>query len=265
MKPGSQLTVLARRPSAPLLAVSLAAWVLLFVFDGQAPLATLCLSSVSRTPGPGLEAQPYSIAALSWSFMVATMMLPLLTQPIAQLRLRSFQQRRNRSVTLFVAGYVAVWMTAGLVLLPAVALLGRLADRSALPAWIIAIVLAAIWQVSPLRQRALNRCHRLPRLSAFGAAADRDCAGFGLNHGFWCTATCAPWMVLVLATPTYHLPLMLALSAGIVLERMLPARPPSWSFRVLPGLAVAAMLVRRIRATPHHRAQEAMAGTAIPS
>lgn len=265
VKPGSQLVTLAQRLSAPLLAVSLAGWVLLLVFDSQPSLASLCLSAGSQTIAGGLNAafepRPFQIIALSWLFMVVAMMSPLLTQPMAQLRLRSFRRRRGRAVALFITGYLSVWMMAGLALLPAMALLGRLADTIALPAWVVAISLAAIWQTTPLRQRALNRCHRLPHLSAFGAAADRDCVSFGLGHGFWCIATCAPWMLLTLATPSHHLPVMLAISIGILLERMLPARRPAWTLAVLPGQTVIAMLFRRARGTPHDYRNAGLSGS----
>jgi len=42
-------------------------------------------------------------------------------------------------------------------------------------------------------------------------------------------------MLLPLTTPALHLPLMFIVSVWLVLERMLPPRRPSWTFRILPG------------------------------
>jgi predicted metal-binding membrane protein len=65
-------------------------------------------------------------------------------------------------------------------------------------AWagLLGAVLAAAWQLSPAKTRALNRCHGTVPLRAFGRAADRDVAAFGLLHGRRCIAACAPLMVL---------------------------------------------------------------------
>jgi predicted metal-binding membrane protein len=247
------LLALARRPSPILLAVSLAGWVLLLVLERHAPFVPLCLSPASLVaaadgfPAMSFETASLSVVMLSWLLMIVAMMSPLLTQPLAQLRLRSLKRRRGRSVALFFAGYFAIWMTAGMLLLPLWAMLGSLAGNIGLPAWVFVTALAVVWQTTPLRQRALNRCHRLPRLSAFGAAADRDRFGFGLAHGFWCAATCFPMMVVPLAMPVGHLPLMFAVSVGLLLERMLPARQPAWTFHLLPGQTVLALLLRSRR------------------
>lgn len=247
------LPTLARRLSPVLLAVSLAGWILLFVLDRGALSSPICLSYVSLTGTlQGLlwvvfAANPPAVLALTWLAMLVATMSPLLAQPVAQLRLRSSERRRGRAVALFALGYFAIWMTAGIALLTVAAALGLFAGGLGLPALTIAAVLAALWQAGPLRQRALNRCHRVPQLSAFGSEADRDCIHFGVTHGLWCAATCSPLMLLPLTSPALHLPLMFVVSAGLVLERMVPPRRPSWTFRILPGQAVAATLLKSNR------------------
>jgi predicted metal-binding membrane protein len=246
------LVALAKQPSPILLSVSLAGWICLFALGRETRSLPLCLSYETLTGtadgifATAFEARPLPLMTLSWLAMLLAMMSPLLTQPVAQLRLRSLKRRRNRAVALFVVGYLAIWMLAGIVLgagATALALLSRYLD---LPALSIAAAFAAIWQAAPLRQRALNRCHRLPRLSAFGNEADRDCAGFGLTHGFWCATTCSPLMLLPLTAPAFHFALMFAVSTGLLLERMVPPRHPAWTFRILPGQAVATRLSRSI-------------------
>lgn len=247
------LLALAGRPSPTLLAVSLAGWILLLWLDRQMQASPLCLSLVNLTAIArgafvlAFAANPPAVVLLSWFAMLLAMMSPLLTQPIAQLRLRSLARRRRRAVAWFVAGYGAVWMMAGLVLMTAAAILGLLAGKIGVPALPIAAVMAVAWQMTPLRQHALIRCHRLPSLSAFGGEADRDCIRFGLTHGLWCVATCAPLMLVPLSAPEIHLPLMAALSAGLLLERQAPPRRPAWSAQIVPGQRVAARLVRSIR------------------
>jgi predicted metal-binding membrane protein len=247
------LLTLAKRLSPILAAISLAGWILLFVLDRGTPLSPLCLSFATLTGTMegllwvALAANPPSVVMLTWLAMLVAMMSPLLTQPVAQLRRRSLKQRRRRAVAWFVLGYFAVWMTAGFVLLIIAAALGLFAGELGLPALTIAAALAALWQAGPLRQRALNRCHRVPQMSASGAEADRDCIHFGMTHGLWCAATCSPLMLLPLTSPAFHLPLMFVVSVWLVLERMVPPRRPSWTFRILPGQAVAVTLLKSIR------------------
>jgi predicted metal-binding membrane protein len=172
------------------------------------------------------------------------MMPPLLGEPLAHLRRRSLARRRARAISAFVAGYGAVWLAAGIILLAAAMAIAAAATAMGVPVLLAVGGIAVAWQMTPARQICLNRCHWLPRLSAFGFAADRDCVSFGLAHGFWCAATCAPLMLPPLTAPQIHLPLMALLSASLMLERMAPAQPEVWSLRLLPGQSVAVMLVR---------------------
>ena len=244
------LLTLAKRLSPVLVAISLAGWIFLFALDRGTLSSPLCLSYVTLAGTvEGLlwlafAANPPAVVMLTWLAMLVAMMSPLLTQPVGQLWLRSLERRRGRAVALFALGYFVIWMMAGLVLLTVAAALGLFAGELGLPALTIAAALAALWQAGPLRQRALNRCHRTPHLSAFSAEADRDCIHFGLTHGLWCAATCSPLMMLPLTSPAFHLPLMFVVSAGLVLERMVPPRRPSWTFRILPGQAVAATFLK---------------------
>jgi predicted metal-binding membrane protein len=247
------LLTMTGRPPLPLLAASLAGWMALLGLDRALLASPLCLSFT--TPGAVASAvfaslfaaNPPDLVVLAWLAMLLAMMPPLLTQPIARIRLRSLMRRRHHAVALFVTGYGAVWIMAGSVLMTASAALGLFAAAIGTPALPIAAAVAIIWQMTPWRQHALIRCHRLPCLSAFGFEADRDCLRFGLTHGLWCVVTCAPLMLVPLCAPEIHLPLMAALAAGLLLERLAPPRRPCWTSQILPGQRAAAMLVRSIR------------------
>ena len=252
-RPRETWLALASRLSPVLVAVSLAGWILLFTLDRGTRSAPLCLSyetlsgTVQGLLWIAFAANPPSVVVLTWLAMLVAMMSPLLTRPVGHLWLGSPERRRRRAVALFVLGYFAVWMTAGLALLIVAAALGLFAGELGLSALTIAAALAALWQAGPLRQRALNHCHRMPAMSASGTAADRDCIRFGATHGLWCAATCSPLMLLPLTSPAFHLPLMFVVSVWLVLERMGPPRHPCWTIRLLPGQAVAATLLKSIR------------------
>ena len=132
--------------------------------------------------------------AFGWALMVIAMMLPLAIAPLRHVRERSFARRRTRSMLLFVAGFVALWMAAGVVLRTA-----RVADG-----WSGAVSARRsglrspsrfVWQVSPAKQWCLNRCHQRPPLSAFGFAADADAVRFGVKNGAACAGAC--WALML--------------------------------------------------------------------
>lgn len=253
MSPRLPLPALLRQASPALLLASLSCWVLLAAGSEELPSAALCSPSPSLVTAGAAFSTIYGVgataivAAVFWILMVAAMTAPQLAQPIAQLRLRSLAQRRNRSTGLFAAAYLLVWIAVGPILLAAPNAVTVIAGATGLPALVIAVAIAALWQAAPLRQSVLNRCHRAPNLAAFGAEADRDCIRFGLTHGLLCAAICAPAMLLPLTAPAFHLPLMFALSVALQLERLAPPRPPRWTWRVVPGQDVVPVLFRSIR------------------
>jgi predicted metal-binding membrane protein len=242
-----------QRASAPLLAVSLAGWILMLILEREVQASSLCLSDATLSAVASgaiatvFTANPPALVMLSWLAMLLAMMSPLLTRPIAHIRLHSLTRRRASAVAFFVSGYGMIWMLAGVVLMTASVELQMFADKAGVPALTIAAAIVIAWQTTPLRQHALIRCHRLPCLSAFGSEAGLDCIRFGLMHGFWCVVTCAPLMLVPLAAPEIHLPLLAALSAGLLLERLAPARQPAWKPQILPGQAVFTTLARSIQ------------------
>jgi len=248
----------ARQAPPALISISALCWLLLYGASREFQPAALLCSSSKSLPNEGIAfltlhgvgATAISVTLL-WTIMVIAMTAPLIARPIAQLQLRSLTQRRGRSVVLFAAAYLVVWISVGPVMLAAAMAIEALARTTELPAIAVAAPIVAAWQATPLRQRALNRCHRLPNLSAFGTAADRDCIRFGLTHGLWCTATCAPLMLLPLTASTFHLALMFIISVAVAFERLAPARTPSWTLRILPGQSVAMMLCRSMKSSMH--------------
>src|SRR5690349_20069700 len=89
--------------------------------------------------------------AAGWALMLVAMMAPLLIPAIQYVRQRSFKHRRARAVALFVAGYGVVWMAAGALLLAIEIAAKLLAPMSMLPAG-AALLIAAVWQFSPIKQ-----------------------------------------------------------------------------------------------------------------
>jgi predicted metal-binding membrane protein len=234
-----------RRPEAwlvMLVSTSLAAWSVLALGGNEVTLPAFCAAG---TPWAVPLSVSFDLAlvfgsparmASGWALMVAAMMLPLLMAPLRHVCDRSFARRRTWAMLLFVSGYAAVWMGAG-VGLQATAL----AIRSAAPLPLVCLGLATAmaigWQISPAKQWCLNRCHRRPHLAAFGAAADRDAFAFGLTHGASCVGACWALMLLTLLVGAGHVLWMIAITLFVFAERLESPAPLVWRWRG-PGKAL---------------------------
>jgi predicted metal-binding membrane protein len=168
--------------------------------------------------------------ASGWLLMLAAMTPPLIAAPLRHVRERSFAHRRVRAMVLFVIGYGAVWMIAGMGL-QVMALAVRLASSDTLMCLAFSAAAATLWQVSPAKQWCLNRCHRRPQLAAFGARADRAAFDFGLSHGAACVGACWALMLLPLLAGQGHVLTMLAVMLFIFAERLENAAPLAWRWR----------------------------------
>jgi predicted metal-binding membrane protein len=168
--------------------------------------------------------------------MLVAMMAPLLTAPIRHIYDRSLACRRARAIALFIAGYAAIWMLAGILLVILVPAIGLGLSKSwAMAA--LATIFALIWQFSPIKQRSLNRCHAHPELSAFGLTADFDALRFGLKHSIWCVGSCWALMMLPLLLGRGHLIAMAVVTGLLLSERLESPAPAKWHWRC-PGKAL---------------------------
>lgn len=151
--------------------------------------------------------------------MTAAMMLPTLIEPVRFVAGHSLWKRRHGNIACFLTGYLSVWMLWGAgcaLLITAATGLGRALTIGAL-------VLAAAWQASPWKARALRECHRGASLATRGWPATRDCLRYGVVIGFACWRGC--WALMLLCAATGHSPIaMIAVTAFVWWERM-PARP----------------------------------------
>ena len=234
----------------PVLLTGAAAWILLLSGPGGTGAVAHCLAAGVAPPGASLRMllamnPPLSLAA-GWILMLAAMMLPVLIEPLYNLRLRSFAKRRARSSLLFVAAYAAAWMAPGAALLAIVLAVESRAPQSWLPAAASALV-ALAWQASPIKQRCLNRCHAHPAPAAFGAAADLDALRSGITHGLWCAGSCWALMLFPMLLPVGHAAAMAVVTLLIFGERLEQPMPPCWRWRGPGKLARMAAARARMR------------------
>ena len=232
-----------RQVAVPIALCAGAAWFLLALGSLEIAVPAFCTGELLWSL-PSRDRLAFVVAlnaparlALGWAVMVAAMMLPTLGDLLVHVRRRSFARVRGRCVAAVLAGFFAVWMLAGIVLVGL-----ALAVQLSAPGWRAALIevlgLALLWQVSPLKQLALNRCHGRPAFAAFGHAAWRDCLRIGLRAGAWCVAACWALMLVALVVPSGHLAAMAAVALLVWAERLDPPRPLRWQLRRPKRLSV---------------------------
>lgn len=134
-------------------------------------------------------------AVIDWSIMVCAMMTPLVFAHLRFTAARSLWRRRQRAMVLFLCGYGATWLLVGVTISATVLALG-VPDPGGLP-WLTATAFgaAALWQLLPLKRRALAACHGTVPLAPRGWRADRDCVRYGWAIGTRCVVACGALML----------------------------------------------------------------------
>ena len=224
------------------LGASAAAWVVVVASSlgvGRGGLPdTLCSST---QPAIGPAAGWILSTSLGWLLMIVAMMGPMTLPAIVHIHVSTFANRRRRAVALFLLGFMAVWVMPGLAMTALGTAVRDATANTYVPAALAALV-ACVWQVSPFKQRCLNRCHAHRPLSPFGLRADVDALRLGLRHGLWCIGTCWALMLAMVLLPGWQLAAMVVVSALAFCERLDPPTAPAWRLR---GARTAGLRLRR--------------------
>lgn len=182
----------------------------------------------------GMVGMPMSSSTLSfgafllaWLAMMAAMMLPAVS-PVVRLYSLAAAKGTAAPLPFFVGGYILVWTTLGV---PAFfarrALMDPIAEGTtwaARPAGAV-LLLAAIWQLTPLKSVCLRHC-RSP-MSVFlqvrgSLARPKAALRLGSTHGLYCLGCCWALMAVLVAMGTMNLAWMIGLTVLIVLEKNAP-------------------------------------------
>jgi predicted metal-binding membrane protein len=164
---------------------------------------------------------------------MAAMMLPAAAPMI--LIFASAQARRERDIAIptwiFTAGYILVWLAAGLLVYVLVQIGSDIATRLTLadradwaPVALGATLLAAgLYQFTPIKRVCLTHC-RSP--FAFVAQHWRDgragALQMGLQHGAYCLGCCWALFAVMVAAGVMSLAWMLLLTLVVFVEKVLP-------------------------------------------
>lgn len=183
-------------------------------------------------------ARSFALALIIWLTMCIAMMIPTAIQPIRYVAFASRVHRRQRVVLFFVAGFLAAWLPVGAGVALAQALLPRITGLAA----ISLLVVAALWEVTSIKRRALLRCHRTAPIRFRGWAAYRSALSYGLRNGRTCTIACGPAMVAVMLVG-HPVVLTVGVAAAMFAEKFLVKGQ-----RLTPWIAAAGLLAAAVAA-----------------
>ena len=172
-----------------LLALATAAWAVV-VWQGH---------DVSMATAWGLDALLF---LAMWVVMMVAMMLPTAAPMI--LAFHSVHARNHQpdgafvSTWVFMAAYLLVWALSGIA-----AYAGALAAAAVHPALAdevsgLILMVAGIYQITPLKQRCLSECRR-PIIMTSWHHRTADAFHMGLLYGVYCLGCC--WLLFVILFP----------------------------------------------------------------
>jgi predicted metal-binding membrane protein len=179
-------------------------------------------------PWTGLGAFGWFISV--WVVMMAAMMFPSVAPTVA-LYARMKRQRSPALPLVFATGYLATWAMAGVVAFlidtGVHAAWGNVLDWDRAGRWIAggALVAAAIYQFTPLKNACLAKC-RSPLGLLLSSWNDEPSGAFvmGAKNGAWCVGCCWALMVALFALGIMSIVWMAVIAGVIALEKTLPWR-----------------------------------------
>jgi predicted metal-binding membrane protein len=174
------------------------------------------MSSMSKTPSASI-----ATGLPMWALMSVAMMLPAALPAVKHVARNSLRWRRRRATAQFVAVYLGIWIAFGAL---ALALLAPLRSVPAGALLAAALTLAAAWQLTLPKRRALSACHRSSALPPRGWRATAGVLRFGVRNGCACLASC--WaLMLVMAVATSGQALWSLALAGVISAEKLMRTP----------------------------------------
>lgn len=195
---------------------------------------------------PGLIDGLAFVAA--WAIMMTAMMLP---SAMPMIGLYAATQRNDPSavpraapVALFTLIYIGLWAATGVPMYGASVALSMMATGPRAYGIAAVLVVAGIFQLSPLKQVCLRRCRSpLGFLLGHWRPGWRGTLVLGWSHALYCLGCCWALMVVLVAAGAMGLVWVLLVAAVVAAEKVLPGG--EWVARatgiglVLLGVAVA--------------------------
>lgn len=225
-----------------LLSVTALAWV--YLIDMALEMGDMVAMAETMTDPLMISwtAVEFALTFVMWAVMMVGMMLPTASPMILMFaRVNRNQRRENEAVVptgIFVAGYIAIWLSFGVAAtllqwgFQSVALLSPAVGKTNVVAGGLVLVAAGIYQWTPLKDACLRLC-QTPL--GFLMTRWRDGAGgafrMGLAHGAYCVGCCWALMLLMFVGGAMNLLWMAVLTVLMLAEKITP--PGSWLPRIV--------------------------------
>lgn len=221
--------------------ICLASWVALFKISPQNSLGSLCIGNAVSYSTSIFEnmSLPYIHAGL----MAVAMMVPFALSHYRHIQDSVQPSIKGSAIFTFAATYGAIWVavSCGMEFVNQ----EMLASIPRIPLLLLAVVFAAAWQLTGIKQTALERCQVKSPLAACGLNALRSSSVFGARHASNCMKACLPMMAIsTVSGHAFGLMIFLAFLMGV--ERF-SARPKvltiTGSLLLLFAILLAATLI----------------------
>ena len=169
--------------------------------------------------------QPIGPFLGTWTVMMAAMMLPSATPMILLHRLGADGRVRAQLWSAaFVAGYLVVWASVGIVVWGAGLAAGAIVIPEQRAVAVAAILLlAGVYQFAPLKSTCLRAC-RTPA-DFLLTHWHRGLSGqlhLGIEHGLYCLGCCWALMALFVGVGAMSLVWAAGIAAVVLIEKVLP-------------------------------------------
>jgi predicted metal-binding membrane protein len=165
-----------------------------------------------------------------WVVMMAAMMFPSVAPTVA-LYSRMTKQRSPRLPLMFVTGYLVTWAAAGVLVFAIRRATNSIGgdvlawDRAG--RWVAGatLVLAAVYQMTPLKDVCLGKC-RSPLGFLLGSWREGGSGALrmGAKNGAWCVGCCWALMAALFALGIMSLAWMALVAGLIAVEKTIPWR-----------------------------------------
>jgi hypothetical protein len=196
---------------------------------------------------PGMSAQVSGGSSLtsgvlsglpSWLLMSVAMTMAGVLPAAEHVAVNSFRRRRSIALCAFFSVYLLVWLVAGV---PVLMFIGTVGPRAGIALFSVSLALAAGYELTVVKRRALNRCHRTSRLPPSGVHGILAVGRFGWVNTSGCVASCWLSMIAMLLAPAKPLT-MVALTVATTYGR-LATRPDQSRRRIAAGYLAGSGLV----------------------
>jgi predicted metal-binding membrane protein len=165
-----------------------------------------------------------------WIVMMAAMMFPSVAPTVA-LYSRMTRERSGVEPILFATGYLVTWAAAGAVAFGIAYAGSQLAgdvfawDRAGRWAAAATLVVAAVYELTPLKDVCLGKC-RTPLGLLLGSWRDGRSGALrmGMRNGAWCVGCCWALMAAFFALGIMSVVWMAVVAGLIAIEKTLPWR-----------------------------------------